>query len=141
MATMSTPISKLAVPTNVPIQVESQDEDPDVQAVLQEVQKPASISLPPPSMASQPVYHPQPVYHQPNIQIYSQPSSLSWIQTEVAKRAMFAAIIASVFFYPKTFEMIYQKVPILSKVIAFEWYIRILLLAVVLYLLMWKLNI
>ncbi len=140
MATMSTPISKLAVPTNVPIQVESQDEDPDVQAVLQEVQKPAFISLPP-SVASQPVYH-QPVYHQPNVQIYTQSSSpLSWIQKDIAKRAMLAAIIASVFFYPKTFELIYQKVPVLSKVNAFEWYIRILLLAVVLYILMWKLNI
>lgn len=141
MATMSTPISKLAVPTNVPIQVESQDEDPDVQAVLQEVQKPAFISLPPPSIASQPVYQ-QPVYHQPNVQIYTQSSSpLSWIQKDIAKRAMLAAIIASVFFYPKTFELIYQKVPVLSKVNAFEWYIRILLLAVVLYILMWKLNI
>ncbi len=55
MASMSTPISKIPVNQNVPIQVESHEDDPEVQAVLQEVQQPTlpvkvQAYAPPPQM-------------------------------------------------------------------------------------------
>lgn len=138
MASMSTPISKIPLNQNIPIQAESHEDDPEVQAVLQEVQQP---TLPvkvqayaPPSM----VINPQQMYHSPSLPI--QDTTSSFIQTDIAKRAIAAAIIATIIFYPQTLQMLYEKVPVLGKFSSYDSVIRTALLAVVLYVLMWKLN-
>lgn len=138
MASMSTPISKIPVNQNVPIQAESQEDDPEVQAILQEVQQPklpvnVQAYSPPPMMNSQQMYqisHSLPVKE----------DTSSFIQTDIAKRALAAAIIATIIFYPQTLQMLYEKVPVLGKFSSYDSVIRTALLALVLYLLMWKLD-
>jgi len=148
---MSTPISKIQVNPNLPITGESHEDDPEVMAVLQEVKE----SHPP--MAQEPRYA-KPVQQQMHMPMHYGNGAMvgtgagavataggamdaSWLQTDVAKRAAIAAIIAGVMFYPATFQMLYDKIPALAKVASYDVFIRVAFLAVVLYILMWKLNI
>jgi hypothetical protein len=139
MASMSTPISKIPLNQNVPIQAESHEDDPEVQAVLQEVQQPilpvkVQAYAPPPQMIN-----PQQIY-QMSQSIPLHNGATSFIQTDIAKRAMVAAIIATIIFYPQTLQMVYEKIPVLGKFSSYDSVIRTALLALVLYILMWKLN-
>ena len=141
MASMSTPISKIPVNQNVPIQAESHEDDPEVQAVLQEVQQPTlpvkvQAYAPPPQMMS-----PHQIYQAAPFMPPHHNDTLPFIQTDIAKRAIAAAIIATIIFYPQTLQMVYDKVPALGKFSSYDSVIRTVLLAVVLYILMWKLNI
>jgi hypothetical protein len=65
----------------------------------------------------------------------------SWINTPHAQRAILAAIIAAFIFYPFETGVIYEKIPFLSNMHQHDRLIRTLLLAVVLYCLLLKLNI
>ena len=144
----STPISKLPINhPNLQISGESHEDDPEVQAVLQEVNEQQK------HIQAQPVYRPAPpsynqaqqhqsLHHHQN-QLASVSGSLEqsqWLNTEFAKRAFIAAVIAGIMFHPKTLTLVYEKVPMLSKFESYDLFIRIALLAVVLYILMWKLN-
>jgi len=140
MASMSTPISKIPVNQNVPIQVESHEDDPEVQAVLQEVQQPTlpvkvQAYAPPPQMMN-----PQQMYQLSHQTMPLQTGATPFIQTDIAKRAIAAAMIATIIFYPQTLQMVYDKVPALGKFSSYDSVIRTALLAVVLYILMWKLD-
>jgi hypothetical protein len=66
------------------------------------------------------------------------PESKSFLQIDLLQKAAIAAVIAFVLFYPKTLAMVYEKLPQLT---AFDPFLRTFLLALVLYLVMWKLNI
>lgn len=135
----STPISNIPVTANVQVKEETHEDDPEVQAILNEVQvqkmaSPAAVPSRPamqPSQAMMYMNSPPPV-------IENKPS---WIHTEYGKRAIVAAIVAAVLFYPRTFQMVYEKVPYLGRFASYDTLIRTAFLAVVLYLFMLKLNI
>ena len=62
----------------------------------------------------------------------------AYVRMDLLQKAAVAAVIAFVLFYPKTLAMVYEKLPQLE---AFDPFLRTFLLAVVLYLIMWKFNI
>lgn len=134
----STPISKLPVHhPNLQISGDSQEDDPEVQAVLQEVQQ---AHQPPPMVQTQMYQLPprMPSPHMPPTIV--QPNTSSWFQHDLAKKAVFAAILAGILFHPKALTVLYEKVPMLNRFESYDLFIRIALLAVVLYGLMWKLH-
>jgi len=145
---MSTPISKIQVNPNLPITGESHEDDPEVMAVLQEVaQEPRYVKPVQMPMQMQAPAQAQAHPHYGNGAMVGVggaaggAADASWLQTDVAKRAAIAAIIAGIMFYPATFQMLYDKIPALAKAASYDVFIRVAFLAVVLYILMWKLNI
>jgi len=149
---MSTPISKIQVNPNLPITGESHEDDPEVMAVLQEVAqepryvKPAQMPMPmhmqaPPQAPSHSHYGNGAMVGAGAGASAGALGDASWLHTDVAKRAVIAAIIAGVMFYPATFQILYDKIPALAKVASYDVFIRVAFLALVLYILMWKLNI
>lgn len=136
----STPISK------IPVQPNSQppeEEDPEVLAILKEMQQPENIKQIPQQIMQpqQPMYMPQMV-SQPLTNITTVPhSSLpSWFRQDLVQKAIMAAIIAYFIFNLKYIEGLYEKIPFLEKLQSYDFAVRILLLALVLYLIMWKFN-
>lgn len=111
--------------------------DPEVLAILNEMKEndpvPAPVAPPPPPPPRMPVAPPAPV-------LVTKPGVV-WFQSETAKKAVVAAAIAYVLFHPKTLDTLYEKVPALSKIQSFDGFIRVALLALVLYLVMVKFNI
>ena len=110
--------------------------DPEVLAILNEMKE--AEPKPPPAvpmnipMAAAPVVRPMPgpvVVKEKSV-----------VDMELVKRAALAAVVAYVMFYPGILDSLYAKIPI-GNLMAFDSLIRVVLLAVVLYLLMWKLNI
>lgn len=142
---MSTPIANIPVP---PSAVPTMEEDPEVLAILQEMQQQQAMgSVPPSTVVKQMVVPPSPPMHMqppmapPGYGVHVKPSvSKPFFQGEIAQRAVYAALIAYVLFYPKTLEMVYGKFPIFEKVMPYDSILRFLLLAVVLYALMWKFD-
>lgn len=137
---MSTPINQL--PANAP--PSNTEEDPFVTGVIQEMEK----------ECKQPVVSAQPVqqYVPQHPQIYmpvpiatpmsaAKSGSSSWYNETFAKRAAIVAVIAFLMFYPNDLTPLYEKAPVLSKLAAYDRVIRMLLLALVLYVLFWKLDI
>jgi len=137
MATMSTPISKIPINQNNPIQGESNEDDPEVLAVLNEVHQPIPHTIV--QSFTPPVQHHN-MYNQQPMMIQHVNDTSKWVDSELAKRAIAAAIIATVLFYPQTMQMVYEKVPFMAKFTSYDIMIRAALLAIVLYLIMWKLN-
>lgn len=138
---MSTPIS------NIPVHnVSAQEEDPEVTAILQEMQQPQQSSKP-----SEPMMHtsynmhmmpPPQAMHIPTMHIEQKDTSKKELfDMKIAQRVTICAVIAYVMFYPKTLEILYEKVPVLQRFSTYDSFIRFFLLAVVLYALMWKFNI
>jgi len=141
MASMSTPISKIPVNKNIPIQVESDEDDPEVQAVLQEVQQPTlpvKIQAYSPSQPQMTAAVSEQMYYEPSME--ETLMSDSYFQSDIAKRAIIAALIATLIFYPQTLQMVYDKIPMLGRFSSYDSIIRTALLALVLYILMWKLD-
>lgn len=64
-----------------------------------------------------------------------------WINTPHAQRAILAAFIAAMIFYPFDTGAIYEKIPFFANAYQYDRLIRTLLLAVTLYVLLLKLNI
>lgn len=135
---MSTPIHQLpATTSNVPVT----EEDPYVTGVIQEMENefkkqptPAPPMPPPPPqiyMTPMPIATPMNTPTKP---------SNTWYNETFAKRAAIVAVIAFLMFYPNDLTPLYEKAPLLSKVAAYDRLIRMLLLAVVLYVLFWKLH-
>lgn len=140
---MSTPIHQLPSNTsNVPVS----EDDPFITGVIQEMeseckkQQPAVSSAPPqyPTHPAPQIYHNTPVPIATPIN--TSKSSSSWYNETFAKRAAIVAVIAFLMFYPNDLSPLYEKAPMLSKVAAYDRIIRMILLAVVLYVLFWKLN-
>lgn len=96
---------------------------------------------------------PQPMMHIPhappmvtNIPKAYQPTSnygipQGWIDKKAGQRALIAAIIAFALFFPDDLSAFYNKIPILSRLANYDRIIRALVLAVVLYLVFWKVEI
>ena len=127
----STPINK------IPAQASQEPEDPEVLAILQEMQQaeaPAAV----PTVTSPPRYI-TPLAPSPHVVNVPLPAEKpAYFRVDILQKAAAAAIIAFVLFYPKTLAMVYEKLPQLE---AFDPFLRTFLLAVVLYLVMWKFNI
>lgn len=143
---MSTPIAQLPKQINAQ-HITAQEEDPMVSDVITEMEKEFSASAPPPPATPQPTVVPSgpPVQY---AQMYATPppymsyqQKKQWIDIPIAKRAAVCAIVALVMFYPFETGVIYTKVPFLAKMESYERIVRTLLLAVLLYVLMWKLDI
>jgi hypothetical protein len=135
---MSTPIHQL--PNNSSNTAPS-EEDPFVAGVIQEMEneckQPTPVAPPPPPM-------PQPqMYHMPMATPIQapKPTTSSWYNETFAKRAAIVAVISFLMFYPNDLTPLFEKAPMLSKFAAYDRIIRMILLAVVLYVLFWKLNI
>ena len=126
----STPINK------IPAQTSQEPEDPEVLAILQEMQQ-VEAPAPVPTITSPPRYI-TPLAPSPHVVNVPLPEKPTYFRVDILQKAAAAAIIAFVLFYPKTLSMVYEKLPQLE---AFDPFLRTFLLAVVLYLVMWKLNI
>lgn len=143
MSQMSTPISSIPVPSSGEV---PHEEDPEVMAILQEMQ-PASAPAPmaPPPVPRMPMMAQAHGYAQhappPTAQVVTGQSQKALFDQKKAQRAVYASLIAFLLFYPTTFAMLYQKVPKLQVLENYESVIRLVLLAGVLYLLMWKFDI
>lgn len=137
----STPISKIPAQVSSDIEESDDDDDPEVLSILKEMSDSERPPMPPPR---QPTYkqHPPPpkAYPPPSANIVQHNLPKSYIQQDLLQKAVIAAIIAAVMFYPKTLEILYTKFPMMEKFQSFDSIIRVVLLAVVLYVLMWKLN-
>jgi hypothetical protein len=169
MATMSTPVTQL--PGNISNDVINQNitqlEDPVIADVINEMEREVQQQRPPqapPQQYMQPQAPPQQYMQQPQQQYrqppqvqhsfqqqypvqYPQPSGFfgnqyaSWVNTPHAQRAILAAIIAAFIFYPFETGVIYEKIPFLSNMHEHDRLIRTFFLAVVLYVLLLKVNI
>jgi hypothetical protein len=143
---MSTPVSNLppanAAPGNV-----RHDEDQIVADVLSEMrsaqqQKPPVQQAPPPPPPAHvvqqyvlPTHPPFPSQNQPEL-------LFNVLDKTNASRALLAAFVALVLFYPESFENVYSKIPSVGPLLeANDKVVRAILLAVLLYVIMWKLNI
>lgn len=136
----STPISKLPVHhPNLQISGDSQEDDPEVQAVLQEVQQ----RQPTPTAVQTQMYAipspPQMMMAAPRVTVATE-STNPWVQQDMAKKAVIAAVLAALLFHPKTLTLLYERVSFLQKFESYDLWIRMALLAVVLYVLMIKLK-
>ena len=126
----STPISKIPVQQGTV----QEEEDPEVLAILKEMQQPDHsvekipqfINAPPPPMPTQ-------------LQVVNNVTT-TWYKQDLVNKAVIAALLAYLMFNSKLLEGLYTTVPALQKLQQFDYIIRILLLAVVFYLIMWKLN-
>lgn len=137
----STPISNIPVTANVQVADETHEDDPEVQAILNEVQVPKMLPTgSKPMMPTAPSASPMIMQHMngppPMVETKS-----SWIHMDYGKRALVAAVVAAFLFYPRTFQMIYEKVPVLGKFASYDMLIRTALLAMVLYVFMLKVQI
>ena len=134
----STPITNIPVMANIQVSEETHEDDPEVQAILNEVQIPTTqVATHRPIMPTVPSVSPMMHMNAPPPFIENKPS---WIHMEYGKRALVSAIVAAFLFYPRTFQMIYEKVPVLAKFSSYDTLIRTALLAIVLYLFMLKVN-
>ena len=128
----STPISK------IPAQATQEAEDPEVLAILKEMQQPEPTPQVNPAMTIPAMAPPPMMMQRPSNNVVAVNQPKPYFQMDLLQRAAIAAVIAFVLFYPKTLAMVYEKLPQLE---AFDPFLRTFLLALVLYLLMWKLNI
>lgn len=128
-APMSTPIQSLPPSPSGPKAAASPISD-DVKDVLDEMEREMAHTqikeVPPPQHVM--VFPQHPVY----------PNQPGWLDLPKAKYAIFSAIIALFIFHPYTGELLYSKVPYLERFQAYDMLLRALLLAVVIYVILWK---
>lgn len=146
MTSMSTPLQQLPQGAAPPASAKL-DEDPAVTDVIQEMTMEFHNTNPsqPKHVTSAP--SPQVVMNMPPQQpfvvtpmITSKSQNKAWIETEHAKRAAIVAVIAFVMLHPYDLTSVYEKIPMMNRVAAYDRFIRVLLLAVALYVLFWKLD-
>jgi hypothetical protein len=153
---MSTPVTQLP-PTTAPPGNVRHDEDQIVADVLSEMQSERHPAQMPPSPSPQiPATAPPQIVQQYMLpsQLPSSHSSSMYghhqqsdkifgvIEKEHAIRAAIAALVALVLFYPESLSSVYVKIPSIGTHLEQnDKLVRALLLAVLLYVLMWKLNI
>lgn len=119
---MSTPIS------NIPIASVKTEEDPEVSALLNEMN-----TTPPPIqrevIKKQTPYYPHKIVYEEQKQIFHQ---------ETAQKALYLAAIAFIIFYPSLLTPIYEKFPSIEKFKDNELLIRSIILGVIVYAILWK---
>lgn len=139
---MATPINNIPLKNNANTQDDI--EDPSVQDVLREFESEISLTkkqdvpqqqYPPniPIKPQQPYYPPQ----QQQIQLND---NSSYIDIPLLKKTLFIVVIPMIIFYPNLFCSIYTKLPLsISSIISnYEFYIKILIIFVILYILFYK---
>lgn len=138
----STPISKIPAQPTQDVEESDDDDDPEVLSILKEMSESERPAPPPPPPRQQPYKQPPPpkAYPPPSANVVQHNLPKSYIQQDLLQKAVIASIIAAVLFYPKTLDILYSKFPIMEKFQSFDSIIRVVLLALVLYVLMWKLN-
>ena len=123
-----------------------QQQNPNVQHVFQQ-QYPVQHQQPHPQQYPQ---HFQPPHgaagfnpnHQNSYGYHSARNQWTdWINTPHAQRAILAAFIAAMIFYPFDTGAIYEKIPFFANAHQYDRLIRTVLLAITLYVLLLKLNI
>lgn len=141
MTSMSTPISKIP-DKELSSNSESHEDDPEVREILEQAKHPDPVVhvVPQPDMSQPPVqqYYSQPVANQSPL-VMDDTNNI--IDNDRAKKVLLYTIISMVVFYPKTLDIIYDKFPNLSQVATYDFFVRLVLLFVILYLLIWKFNI
>lgn len=142
---MSTPIS------NIPVSKEQPkiDEDPEVSALLKEMQpaptpiptptltqNATSAQIPPQQSVSNPSLHSTPIHQRP----HSSPTIVQnkkYLDYDILYKTLYGVIIAYIVFYPNV-NIIYEKFPILDKFKNYEYASRAILFGAVVYIIMWK---
>lgn len=140
MTSMSTPISKIP-DKELSSNSESHEDDPEVREILEQAKNPDPVHVvPQPDMSQPPVqqYYSQPVANQSPL-VMGETNNI--IDNDRAKKVLLYTIISMVVFYPKTLDIIYDKFPNLSQVATYDFFVRLVLLFVILYMLIWKFNI
>lgn len=142
---MGTPVGHLPVPNNPT--PGGAEEDPTVTDVLREMEQEVAAATqraaPPPRPSPPPMMLPPMQMQAPTRMIVSERDDTAWegMWNPVAlQRAGIAAAIALLLFYPATLQLLFDKVPALARFASYDIWIRTALLAVVLYVLMWKLQ-
>src|SRR5210317_57679 len=141
MTSTSTPISKIP-DKELSSNSESHEDDPEVREILEQAKNPVPVVhvVPQPDMSQPPVqqYYSQPVANQSPL-VMGETNNI--IDNDRAKKVLLYTIISMVVFYPKTLDIIYDKFPNLSQVATYDFFVRLVLLFVILYMLIWKFNI
>ena len=140
---MSTPVSNLpptaAAPGNV-----RHDEDQIVADVMNEMRT-AQQGPPQPPQPPVPAHIVQQYMlptHLPPPLVEDREKLFNVLDKIITIRAVTAAMVALLLFYPESFAALYEKIPSVGVHLdAYDKVIRAVLLAVVLYVLMWKLKI
>lgn len=138
---MATSINNIPLKNNVNIQDDI--EDPSVQDVLREFEDEISSSKK--QVPFQPLPQPPPQQQFQNIPINNQypPQNInnsSFIDIALLKKTLFIVIVPLIIFYPNLFISIYTKLPsnIASIISNYEFYIKILIIFIILYALFYK---
>jgi hypothetical protein len=140
MTAMSTPLHQLPAGTPSPTTNIAED-DPMVNDVIHEMEKEFKAKHAPPAPQQhappQPMYHPAP--HAMTTPVMKNKSP--WLNETAAKRAAICAVAAFILFYPDDLSAFYSKNAFLAKLAPYDKLFRAAVLAVVLYVLFWKLEI
>jgi len=135
---MSTPVQSLprgAAPPAGPSAVD----DPVVRDVLM-MEMESEVAAASASKGPSPPHAP-PAYYMPRAAPHPPPSGgAAWLNTDYAQRAAVAALIAVLLLHPAAGDMLSARVALLGNSATYNLAARAALLAVVLYLLMWKLQ-
>jgi len=134
---MSTPVQNLPAP-----QAGQPIDDPTIRDVLKEmdaeVAAATAANRPHQPMHMMQMMPPQMMQQHQHPMMMSAPSQ--GFQSEIAKRALIAAAIATILFHPMITTMLENRLPILSSSDLYMAAARVILLAAVFYMLMWKLD-
>ena len=139
-ASMTTPINNLPVKTNQ--NADDDFNDPQVQDVLKEFEEELSANKAPlkqPIQSSinnpyQQQYILPPIISQQQIQNQKR---LDNIDYDIIKKSLYISILIAIIFYPNLFNSIVEKIPLsfTSYILNYDYYIKILLLFIGIYLL------
>jgi hypothetical protein len=138
MASMSTPVQHLpqqAAPATAKL-----DEDPVVTDVIQEMEMEFAHKAPAAAPNVTHVAAPVPAYPSPVVVSPISKEPTGWIHTDSAKRAALVAVIALVLFYPQDLSPLYGRAPFLARLGDHDRLVRAVFLALILYVLFWKLD-
>jgi hypothetical protein len=138
---MATPINNIPLKNNTNTQDDI--EDPSVQDVLREFESEISLTkkqdIPqqPQQQQNIPIKQQQYQYPQQQNLLNNNPS---YIDIPLLKKTLFIVIVPMIIFYPTLFSFIYTKLPsnISTLISSYEFYIKILLIFVILYILFYK---
>ena len=143
-SSMTTPISQIPANPSSHQDVLSDHDDPFVNDVISEMEnlnkpvKQQAMSQQPPQQFQQPQQQQFQQYQQPR-QI-NQENKYKFIDFELIKRAVFVSLCAGIIFYPDNLNILYNKIPMI-KVDSYDKLIRVFLLAILLYILMFTIKI
>lgn len=133
---MSTPVQQLPRPS-APVSGATAVTDPIVRDVLMEMESEVAAAQHPVAQHSARAVQPMPSYAP---RYMPPPAPQGWWNAAYAQRAVVAALVAALLLHPAAGEVIGRRVAILDANQFYNLAVRAALLAVVLYVLMWKMN-